>query len=103
MQDVARAAHVVPDAVEDLLQRLAAKGEVHLEGKRDFSVALWVDPESDVWQGMAEQQPGAEGAAMETGALAREVLARMNNLQNTLVCPSSCIALSEHMHHTHLM
>lgn len=95
MQDVARTAHVAPDAVEDLLQRLAAKGEVHLEGKRDFSVALWVDPDSDVWQGIAEQQQaGAGGTDVVTGDLARDVLASMNSLQNTLVrLPSIAVVL----------
>jgi hypothetical protein len=83
---------VAPDAVEDLLQRLAAQGEIHLEGKKDFSVALWVDPESDVWQGIAEHQPVA-GAAPEPGKLARNVLARMIDLQRTQVCTPCCARL----------
>lgn len=100
-QDVARAAHVAPDAVEDLLQRLAAKGEVHLEGKRDFSVALWVDLEAGVWQGISGQaQP--VGKAEETSSLARNVLAQMSSLQSTMVRSRiiCCCAMPEYSTHS---
>lgn len=81
---MSRAAHIAPDAVEDVLQRLAAEGEVHLEAKRDFSVALWVDPSSREWQSLSDAQMPSDGTSLSVG-LAQGVLARMTDLQSTLV------------------
>lgn len=51
MQRVARAAGVAPDAVQDALQRLAGRSEVHFEATGDASMAVRVCEEDPVWEG----------------------------------------------------
>lgn len=71
-QAVARAAGVAPDAVQDALQQLAGRGEVHFEASGDASVAVRVQEDDPVWDG---------GAA----SLARSVFERLQGIQTAVV------------------
>lgn len=51
MQAVAREAGVAPDAVQDALQRLAGRGEVHFEAAGDKSMAVRVREDDPMWDG----------------------------------------------------
>eukprot|EP00892_Ulva_mutabilis_P003964 jgi/Ulvmu1/193/UM001_0197.1 len=71
-QAVARHAGVAPDGVQDALQRLAGRGEVHFEASGDMSVAVMVQEDDPVWDG------GAAG-------LARGVFERLQGIQLAVV------------------
>lgn len=72
MQRVARTAGVAPDAVQDALQRLAGRSEVHFEATGDASMAVRVCDEDPVWDG------GVTG-------IARHVFERLDGVQAAAV------------------
>lgn len=79
MQAVARAAGVAPDAVQDTLQRLAGRGEVHFEASGDSSVAVRVREDDPAWHG-------------GTAGIARRVFERLEGIQRATVLlrPTQC-------------
>jgi hypothetical protein len=68
MQQVAQASGCVPDAVQDVLQRLAASGDIYLEATGERALALLV----------AERPE-------DTSCLCLELHARLSRLERTMV------------------
>lgn len=73
MQAVAHASGLPPDAVQHALQRLAAKGQVHLDGAREPAVALRL-----------------RGTLAELPVTARDLHARLTRLMQSTVRPCAC-------------